>query len=116
LYVVDQPVPAKLVQFATPIRVAFATVKEAPSGANVEVKVVHMPAGETEWQELFTLTIPEGKTQSWSSDDLDPHMRELPYGSTWPSPWLAPGDQLGINIVQVGSTAPGADLTVEVAV
>jgi hypothetical protein len=116
LYVVDQPVPAKLVQLATPIRVAFATVVEAPSGANVEVKVVRIPAGETDWQELFTLAIPDGKTQSWSSDDLDPYLRELPYGGTWPVPWLAPGDQLGINIAQVGGTVPGTDLTVEVAV
>jgi hypothetical protein len=113
---VDQPVPAKFVQFATPIRVAFATVGEAPSGADIVVKVVRMPAGETEWQELLTLTIPDGKTQSWGSDDPDPHMRELPYGSTWPVPWLAPGDQLDINVTQVGDTTPGTDLTVEIAV
>jgi len=75
------------------VRDVYAIVGQAPSGGSIELQINQNGVA------YCTLTIPDSATLSNSVD-----------GATLP--FLKAGAQLSLDITMVGSTNPGADLTV----
>jgi hypothetical protein len=112
LQLVDQAAISKRVQYKSSIRVCYATVDDAPTGAAAIVKVQRMASGTSAWSDIATLTIADGDLVSWGA--YPPGDQRIPYDGVWPPAILYPEDQLNYSITQIGSTTAGANLTVEV--
>jgi hypothetical protein len=104
----------KKVQYASSLRLLYATLLDPPEGSDFEVRVKRRKAGATIWQELAPLVIHPGKLTSYDGETMQPSERRIPYGTPWPCPVLFPDDDLTYDIIYVGSDAPGSGLTVEV--
>jgi len=103
---------SKSVQFAEPLRTAFAYVSTAPTGDDVII-TLRKSADGTTWITLSTLTITAGALFSYDPG-YPPADRREPYDGTWPWIPLLPGEFLNWVTTQVGSTVAGEDVTVEV--
>ena len=104
----------KLVQFVGSVRVYFITVKTAPTGASLIVHIQYSRDGGTTWTNIQTLTIPAGDFNSYTGLSPNPGDARIPYGTDWPAQIFLEEDMLDLSIEQVGSTVPGADLTLEI--
>ena len=85
--------PDIIVESSHSVRDVYAIVGQAPSGGSIELQINQNGVA------YCTLTIPDSATLSNSVD-----------GATLP--FLKAGAQLSLDITMVGSTNPGADLTV----
>ncbi len=85
--------PPLVIQASHSVRDIFAVVRDAPTGAAIELR---LRQNETMY---CTLTIPAGETMSNVVNGFG-------------LPPLAAGAQLNLDVVSVGTTTPGRDLTV----
>jgi hypothetical protein len=109
--VVDAAGIPKPVQFRAAIRVSFVRVVTAPTGSSATILVrLSRDSGGT-WTTLETLVIADAAKTNYSEAPGD---REMPYGMSWPPPFLLEEDLINFQVSGVGSTFSGADLTVEV--
>ena len=93
----DDASPPLIVQESLSIRDILAIVKTAPAGADLVVEL------EQEGAPIATLSILDGQTQA-----VPVKGRDLPI--------LVDGSRLTLNILGVGSTYPGSDLSVAIRV
>ena len=112
LQLVDQAAISKRVQYKSSIRVCYATVDDAPTGAAAIIVVQRLASGSSTWDDIAALIIADGALISWGS--YPPGDQRIPYDGVWPPAILYPEDQLNYSTTQIGSTAAGANLTVEV--
>jgi len=86
-----------------------ATVGTAPTGSDIQIDVKRNGAS------VFSvpLVIPAGSTTAVATPGVLTHTFN-DYGSNWNLALLDPGDYLTVDILAVGSTFAGADLTVQV--
>jgi hypothetical protein len=97
LAVLDSAVPEVFVQEALSIRDIYASVKEGPDGANLQLRV------NQNGSPLATLSVADGQTLSAPLNGA-----ELPV--------LQSGANLSLDVLAVGTTYPGRDLTVTIRV
>jgi len=95
LGILDDAAPALSVQQNFSIRDVYATVKGAPSGAALQVQV------RQGTQVIGLCSIPDGATTSSTVNGAE-------------QPALAAGATLSLDILSVGTTYPGRDLTVTI--
>ncbi len=113
MVVMDEIGISKRVQYKSGIRVVYATVDYAPSGAELLIQVKRQFGSVGAWYVIAALAIAEGAKISWDSS-YPPGDRRIPYDNVWPPAILYPEDSLNYSIMQIGSTDSGSDLTVEV--
>jgi hypothetical protein len=99
------------------MRSVYATVGTAPAGADITLTVYLQYPGESTWETIANLTIPDGSTNSWGTSGYTPTQMNHPYGVAWPVVTSEhrplEGDSLiKYTINTIGSTTPGSDLTV----
>ncbi|MBI3667255.1 MAG: hypothetical protein HY236_13695 [Acidobacteria bacterium] len=97
LGVLDDAAPPLSVQQSFSMRDVYAQVKTAPAGANLEVRV------SQDGQEIARCTIADGQTVSPPVDGAELGV-------------LTGGGTLALDILSVGTTYPGRDLTVTIRV
>jgi hypothetical protein len=88
-------VPAIVMDASHAVRDVCATLTEAPSGSVVELRIT------LDGAPLCTLTIPDGETTS-----------NVVNGTA--IPYIAAGARIGLDVVTVGQTWPGAGLSVSI--
>ena len=97
LAILNDAVPAVSVQDALSIRDVYATVKQAPTGSNIQLQI------NRDGVPVTTLSISDGQTVSVPINGAD-------------LPVLQAGSNLTLDILAVGSGFQGADLTVTIRV
>lgn len=110
----ERLVVPKRVQFPSSIRVAYAQVLIAPTGASVICTVDRSTDEGENWTAVATLTIADGEVTSFDPETAAPGDRRVPYAGEWPFPVLTTENLISCSITQVGTTDPGQDLVIEV--
>lgn len=100
------------VQYRASLRVVYAYVSTAPDGADAVLKALRSRDGGATWGDLATVTIPDGEKTSYGASV--PSQQMVPYSGSWPFPVLFPEDLLACSVESVGSTDPGAGLSLEI--
>lgn len=101
---------------AASIRTVNATLEGAATGADMIIEVKYRPATGGAWQLLEEVTIPDGQTNSYAVSGPNanlPQDRRMPYTIDYKDLPVVPQDaEIGFDVTQIGSSAPGTGLTV----
>jgi len=116
-------IPPYLVAFDQVPRVLYAQVGTPSAGADIQINIRVSYDGGATWTTLlgdeapYTFDIPAGQYDTYGSEAQPPDAMSLncPYGMVFPFPRFPTGCLLTVDIVQVGSSNPGADLHIMIA-